>query len=124
MKIELEKTGRYSFPMGIQDIALTADEQRVYAACLDGVYELSLPARDDHEAKPVPECIGQHASYVSSVALLEQDAEVASTGFDGQLSQLRLLSLQNWLRRDSIETYTPSGRGRWPAPPIGADLHR
>ncbi len=91
MKIELEKTGRYSFPMGILDLAVRADEQIAYAACMDGVYALALPPRDAKEDKPKPSRIGQHASYVSGVALLQDEAELASTAYDGTL-QIRAVS--------------------------------
>jgi len=85
MKIELEKTGRYSFPMGILDFALRGDEQVAYAACMDGVYSLAIPARDAKEEKPKPICIGRHSSYVSGVGLLKDDAELATAAYDGTL---------------------------------------
>ncbi len=91
MKIELEKNGRYSFPMGILDVAIRGDERRAYAACMDGVYSLALPLRDAKDEKPTPVCIGRHSSYVSGVALLKDDAEIATTAYDGTL-QIRTLS--------------------------------
>ncbi len=85
MKIELEKTGRYSFPMGILDIALRGDEHVAYAACMDGVYALAIPARDAKEEKPKPVCIGRHGSYVSGVGLLKEEAELVTAAYDGTL---------------------------------------
>lgn len=43
MTIELEKADRFAFPTGILDMVVTSDGQRVYAACMDGIYELDLP---------------------------------------------------------------------------------
>ena len=85
MKIELEKNGRYSFPMGILDIAIRSDEQRAYAACMDGLYSLAIPARDAKDEKPKPVCIGRHGSYVSGVALTKDEAEITTTAYDGTL---------------------------------------
>ena len=99
MKIELEKNGRYSFPMGILDIAIRGDEQRAYAACMDGVYSLAIPPRDAKDEKPKPVCIGRHGSYVSGVALLKDDAEITTTAFDGIL-QVRSLAAES---TDEIE---------------------
>lgn len=91
MKIELTKTGRYSFPMGVMDLAIREDDRIAYAACLDGVYALPLPARDAKEEKPKPVCLGRHASYTSGVGLLRDDASIATTGYDGVL-QIRAVN--------------------------------
>lgn len=91
MKIELEKTGRYSFPMGILDVAIRDDEQRAYAACMDGLYSLAIPPRDAKDEKPKPVCIGRHGSYVSGVALSKDGSEITTTAYDGTL-QVRPLT--------------------------------
>jgi len=91
MKIELEKNGRYSFPMGVLDVALRGDEQRAYVACMDGIYSLDIPPQDSTDSKPKPFCIGKHPSYVSGIALLKDDGELATTTYDGTL-QIRALS--------------------------------
>lgn len=93
MKIELEKNGRYSFPMGVLDVTFRIDEQRAYVACMDGIYALEIPPRDSKDAKPKPVCIGRHSSYVSGVALLKDDRELATTAYDGTL-QIRNLSAE------------------------------
>jgi WD40 repeat protein len=93
MKIELETNGRYSFPMGILDVVFRADEQRAFAACMDGIYSLAIPPRDAKEEKPKPVCIGRHSSYVSGIGLLKDDTELASTAYDGTL-QIRTLSTE------------------------------
>ncbi len=85
MKIELEKTGRYSFPMGVMDIAVTKDDHHAYAACMDGLYELEIPDSEAKDAKPKPAFVAQHGSYVSGVGLLEEDRELVSTSYDGTI---------------------------------------
>ena len=93
MKIELQKNGRYSFPMGILDLAIRGDEQRAYAACMDGLYALAIPAREAKDEKPKAVCIGRHSSYVSGVALSKDDTEIATTAYDGTL-QVRSLTVE------------------------------
>lgn len=112
MKIELQRTDRISFPTGILDLALSADESTAYAACMDGIYQLRLPkaepatdgeptaenktetkAEGETKAepkpaaapKPKPRRIGRHASYVSGIALGSGDATLLSTAYDGSL---------------------------------------
>lgn len=91
MKIELEKTDRVAFPTGVLDLAVRTDDQTVYAACMDGLYELSLPAAvpstssSSAELKPTPRRFGRHGSYVSGIAINETDATVLSTAYDGTL---------------------------------------
>jgi len=54
MPVELEKIDRYSFPSGVLDVTLRSDGELLYAACMDGIYELPLthlvtddPARNE-----------------------------------------------------------------------------
>lgn len=83
MKIELKKTGRYSFPTGVMDIALQHDEARIIAACMGGLYGLDIPPRDNDDLKPQPYELGQHTSYVSSVGLSADSTKIYSTSYDG-----------------------------------------
>jgi WD40 repeat protein len=105
MTIELEKIDRYSFPSGILDFALKSDEKRLFAACMDGIYELSFPDSESNEsapdekskdgkstAKTKPHRIGRHASYVSSIALIESSNVLVSTAYDGTF-QIRELPI-------------------------------
>jgi WD40 repeat protein len=85
MKVELKKTGRFSFPMGVLDFAVRQDESSLYAACLDGIYGLSLPPRDAHDDKPVPDLLGRHESYVSGIMFQPEEKGLVTTGFDGSL---------------------------------------
>ena len=90
MKIELEKAGRYSFPMGAMDVAIQQDEKRAWVACFDGIYALMLPPRDQPAEKPKPIRVGGHTSYVSGVGLLADDQSIVTTSYDGTL-QIRPL---------------------------------
>jgi WD40 repeat protein len=94
MKIELTKTGRYSFPMGVMDLAVRQDDRIAYAACMDGVYALPLPAREAGDEKPKPICLGRHASYTSGVGLLLDDASIATSGYDGMF-QIRPVTVDD-----------------------------
>ncbi len=86
MKIELTRIDRIKLPMGILDLAVQTDEQRAFAACMDGVYAIDF-LKSEAEDKPAHKLcrVGSHNSYVSSVALLEQHSELISTAFDGSL---------------------------------------
>lgn len=85
MKLELKKTGRYPFPMGVMDFALQPNEQRVYAACMDGIYALNLPSPDNNRDKPAPIRIGEHGSYASSIALAADQTKIYTTAYDGSI---------------------------------------
>ncbi len=105
MKIELTKTGRYSFPTGVMDFVIRHDERMAIAACLDGIYGLALPSREVRDAKPNPGLLGRHSSYVSGIAMLEGESAIASTGYDGEF-QIRQL------KPDSIAESEPTYRQR------------
>lgn len=81
MTIELKKIDRYAFPSGVLDFAVMSDGQRLYAACMDGIYELQFTEPSKEKAKP--KRIGRHESYVSSVALIESTHSLLSTAYDG-----------------------------------------
>lgn len=109
MKVELEKAGRYSFPMGVMDIAVRQDDQFLYAACLDGIYAMELPSREAKEVTVKPQCLGRHTSFVSGVGLLENDLRLATTSYDGTL-EIRSLepatgSPTETLFRDRIHSF-------------------
>ncbi|MFO1064745.1 MAG: hypothetical protein U0892_12850 [Pirellulales bacterium] len=100
MTIELEKIDRHSFPMGVLDVVIKSDEQTLWAACMDGLYELALPPLNESKSettdgkgdgkpaepkKTKPRRFGVHGSYVSSVACDEAAGKLYSTAFDGTL---------------------------------------
>ncbi|MBL8871046.1 MAG: hypothetical protein JNK90_14720 [Planctomycetaceae bacterium] len=85
MKLELKKTGRYPFPMGVMDFCLQANAQRAYAACMDGIFAIDFPPADNNRDKPLPKRIGGHDSYVSSIALSANNTTLYSSAYDGRI---------------------------------------
>lgn len=53
-------------------------ENELLAGCLDGVYRIDLEAANHRH-------VGAHSSYVSSVAVLPQQGQYLSAGYDGRL---------------------------------------
>ncbi len=112
MIIEFEKIDRYSFPSGMLDFAVKLDGQRMYAACMDGIYELPLADASTEKAKP--HRIGRHGSYVSSVALIESTNKLLTTSYVGTFQV-----------RDLAKTVDDSTGGNEElAPQISERIHR
>jgi WD40 repeat protein len=106
MPVELEKIDRYSLPSGLLDFTVRSDGELLYAACMDGIYELPLLSltpeqsatnksdkdkKDKLKEKAKPHRIGRHGSYVSSVALIESTHSLLTASYDGTF-QIRDLS--------------------------------
>lgn len=84
--VELKRTDRIALPMGILDLAIQTDQQRAYAACMDGIYAIDFELSTEPDKSKHKLCrIGGHDSYVSSVALVEEYHELITTAFDGSL---------------------------------------
>lgn len=58
--------------------AARINETELLAGCLDGVYRVNLEEQSHRK-------VGQHTSYVSSVAVLPQRGQYLSAGYDGML---------------------------------------
>ena len=86
MNVELKRTDRIAFPMGILDLVVQSDQQRAFAACMDGIYAIDFD-RDTKAEKPAHKIrrVGRHDSYVSSLGLLENPSELISTAWDGSM---------------------------------------
>ncbi|AMV33537.1 WD domain, G-beta repeat [Pirellula sp. SH-Sr6A] len=84
MSIELTRTRRIQFPMGILDIAVEEDSGSVFTACMDGIYRCEIPVETDGP-KPKPIRIGSHASYVSSIAIRKSSKSLITAAYDGTL---------------------------------------
>ena len=104
MTIELEKIDRYSFPSGVLDFAVKSDGQRMFAACMDGIYE--LPLADASTEKAMSHRIGQHRSFVSSVALIESTNKLLTTSYDGTF-HVRDLANADGVSREGKEELAP-----------------
>jgi WD40 repeat protein len=79
----LTKTKEYSLPTAVLDVATEADGDTLYAACMDGVYRLKTGAAEIEK-------LGEHASYVSGVAVVPSRQELITAGYDGALQWYRL----------------------------------
>ena len=106
MPIALEKLDRIAFPMGVMDLSVHSDGLMAYAACMDGIYQVTLPVDPKATDKPIPMRIGQHTSYVSGIALMESNSSLASTSYDGTL-QIRDLSTRLASENDKDEAIAP-----------------
>lgn len=74
-----EKVKEISLPTAVLAIDASADGKTLYAACHDGgVFEVDVES-GKHEL------LGQHQSYASGVALLQDSKTVVSAGYDGML---------------------------------------
>ena len=78
MNIELKDAGRMTLPAGVMDLDVARDGRWLYAACHDGIYRVGL-------AEGESERIGQHTSWVSGIALVDEDRRLVTAGYDGQL---------------------------------------
>ena len=76
--VKVKKRASHRLPTGVLGIALSSGEDRIFAACLDGVYEL-LPSDGAHRR------LFQHESYAASVACLPDETTLISAGYDGAL---------------------------------------
>jgi WD40 repeat protein len=77
-KLEAKLLKRHMLPTGALSIAPRADGKTLFAACTDGVYELSLETGERKH-------LYDHESYASGVALFEPANTLVSAGYDGVL---------------------------------------
>ena len=76
---EAKRIHRHSLPTGVLGLDAKADGTTLYAACMDGVYELN---GETGEAKK----LYAHQSYASGTALFESTGTLVSAGYDGALT--------------------------------------
>lgn len=79
-KLECQRRQRIRLPQGVLGVTLHPDGQRVFAACLDGVYAMDLS-----EPEPTPQKLYQHGSYASNIVHLQEPNQLVSAGYDGAL---------------------------------------
>lgn len=79
----LNHTSELKLPTGILGASVSDDGTSLVAACMDGIYLTDL-------ANKSSEKIGQHGSFVSSVAFLTEQNTVVSAGYDGVMQWLDL----------------------------------
>ena len=76
--VKTKKKKSYPLPTGVLGIGLSYSEDRIFAACMDGVYEL-FPNDGTHRR------LYEHQSYAASVASLPDQTTLMSAGYDGVL---------------------------------------
>ncbi len=76
--IVTEPVHKHSLPTGVLDLDLDPETSRVYAACLDGVYELNPESGESQR-------LVEHRSYASGVVRDPHRPVIVSAGYDGQL---------------------------------------
>ncbi len=74
----LTKSTHFKLPTGILGAALATEDDVLIAGCMDGVYVAKLSEKKSTK-------IGEHGSYVSSVASLPAQNTIVSAGYDGFL---------------------------------------
>jgi WD40 repeat protein len=76
--VKTETLHRHDLPTGVLGICHDADSNRIFAACVDGVYSL-----DPEHGQP--ELLYAHESYASGVVRDPVRPVIVSAGYDGQL---------------------------------------
>lgn len=77
----LNRSIHFKLPTGVLGAALSDDGQRLLCGCMDGAYSADL-------AEQSYEKVGEHGSYVSSVAWLGDMQTAVSAGYDGVVKWL------------------------------------
>lgn len=75
---ELKRVHRHKLPTAVLGADIRADGRTVFAACMDGVYELNAERGERRR-------LYGHESYASGVALFEEAGTLVSAGYDGAL---------------------------------------
>ena len=74
--VSLKRTIDFKLPTGVLGATLINDDHQLLVGCMDGVYVADLKSKESKQ-------IGQHGSYVSSVASLPKWNSLVSAGYDG-----------------------------------------
>jgi WD40 repeat protein len=108
MPFEFNRIDRVSLPMGIMDLAVRDGDRDLFAACMDGIYQIRMGADDQGDAaektdrrRPEIRRIGRHASYVSGVSWASQRNTLITTAYDGTLHFRQLAEGQDRAAEDS-----------------------
>lgn len=76
---EVRRVNRHMLPTAVLGADVRADGSTLYAACMDGVYEVNAENGE-------PRKLYAHESYASGVVLLEAAGTLVSAGYDGALT--------------------------------------
>ena len=75
-KIEYVRKSRHRLPTGTLGITKSHDEETIYAACIDGVYQLNAQTGEIEK-------LYDHQSYASNVSVIPNSNFLVSSGYDG-----------------------------------------
>ncbi|MFN3652012.1 MAG: WD40 repeat domain-containing protein [Armatimonadota bacterium] len=75
---ELKRLHRHMLPTAVLGVDMRSDGSTLYAACMDGVYEVNAESGAARQ-------LYTHDRYASRVALLEKAGTLVSAGYDGAL---------------------------------------
>lgn len=78
LKVEAKRLHRHMLPTSVLGVDARGDGSSLYAACMDGVYEVH--AENGQHRK-----LYTHESYASGVVLFEKEQRLVSAGYDGCL---------------------------------------
>jgi WD40 repeat protein len=77
--LKLEKVKELMLATGVLSLDITADAKTAFASCIDGsVQAVNVESGEKH-------ALGEHDSYASSLALIEDSSTLISGGYDGAL---------------------------------------
>lgn len=77
--LEVKRLHRHMLPTAVLAVDARADGRTLYAACMDGVYEVNGETGEHRR-------LYGHDSYASGVALFEEKGTLVSAGYDGALT--------------------------------------
>lgn len=79
MKADFKRLKRHMLPTSVLGLDGQADRKKLYAACMDGVYELNGETGEHRK-------LYQHESWVSGAVLFEKTSTLVTGGYDGVLT--------------------------------------
>lgn len=85
--ITCERTHRLELPTGVLGLDSHPESGMLYAACMDGVYQVSVPSGQCDQ-------LYAHESYASGVVCMHENNRLVSAGYDGALQWFDLTKRQ------------------------------
>ena len=95
--LQVRKLHGHKLPMGVLGADISPDGETIYAACMDGAYELDLRT-GRHEL------LTRHESFVSGAALLKKANQLVTAGYDGYLQWFNL-ECRREIRRQKLHDF-------------------
>jgi hypothetical protein len=79
LKVEAKRLKRQMLPTAVLGLASRADNKTLYAACMDGIYQLNAENGESSQ-------LYKHESWASGAVLLEKANTLVTGGYDGVLT--------------------------------------